>query len=270
LYNWRNCFGLLQTNSNRNNGLCSYYLRGGPAFTLPSAWYYFVDVETDERKKLQLEFEFFYNTFDEHASYQRQYEVDIRYRPVNALQIRFNPEYSFEQNRLQYIDTHEGNGTNRYIFGSITRKTLALTIRMDLNITPELTVQYYGQPFIGSGNYSSYKYITNPTADAFSDRYQIIESENITYDSNGENYTVNEDNMSYSFDDPDFNFKEFRSNFVARWEYRPGSIIYAVWTQARSDRTTIGSFRLKTDFNDLYSIFPHNIFLIKLTHRFAI
>lgn len=37
-----------------------------------------------------------------------------------------------------------------------------------------------------------------------------------------------------SFRNPDFNVRTFRSNLVLRWEYRPGSTLFVVWSQDRS------------------------------------
>ena len=51
--------------------------------------------------------------------------------------------------------------------------------------------------------------------------------------SNGE-YFVDENGdgvPDYSFANPDFNFVQFRSNLVLRWEYKPGSEFYVVWSE---------------------------------------
>ena len=54
---------------------------------------------------------------------------------------------------MQYVtETSVTSGvyTPRYIFGSIDQKILSLSLRIDYNITPDLTIQYWGQPFFGS------------------------------------------------------------------------------------------------------------------------
>jgi hypothetical protein len=39
----------------------------------------------------------------------------------------------------------------------------------------------------------------------------------------------------------DFNVRSFRSNVVLRWEWRPGSTLYAVWQEDRSASEVLGS-----------------------------
>lgn len=61
-----------------------------------------------------------------------------------------------------------------------------------------------------------------------------------------------------SFGKPDFNFKSLRGNAVLRWEYMPGSTLYFVWTQSRSDFEDVGDFRFGSS--------AENIFMIKATY----
>ena len=57
------------------------------------------------------------------------------------------------------------DNTDKYIFASIDRKTINTSFRVNLNLSPDLTVQYWGQPFIATGKYYDHKYIINPNAD---------------------------------------------------------------------------------------------------------
>jgi hypothetical protein len=75
--------------------------------------------------------------------------------------------------------------------------------------------------------------------------------------------------MDYSFGKPDFNVKEFLSNMVVRWEYRPGSTVFLVWSQTRSGFENDGSFDFSRDFEGLFNEKPHNIFLLKFSYRFG-
>ena len=69
-----------------------------------------------------------------------------------------------------------------------------------------------------------------------------------------------------SFDDPDFNSKQFRSNTVLRWEYSPGSRLFAVWSHGRRHFTSDGEFSLGDDIGTLFESPPENVFMIKLSH----
>ena len=176
--------------------------------------------------------------------------------------------YSDNLNTLQYIDTKSVNGDQRYIIGTIKQQTIGATFRIDYNITPELSIQYYGSPFATVGKYSDFKSVTNPTAAEYNDRYAIL---NPVLNSN--NYEISENNIGqvvYSFGNPDFNFSQLRSNLVLRWEYRPGSQIYFVWSQDRTNFITPGNTSVSTAVSDLGNVYPNNIFLIKINYWFSI
>ena len=51
--------------------------------------------------------------------------------------------------------------------------------------------------------------------------------------------------LGFAIADPDFNLKSLRVNLVARWEFRPGSTLYLVWTQRRQDAGVSGDFSLR-------------------------
>lgn len=90
----------------------------------------------------------------------------------------------------------------------------------------------------------------------------------MTRDENGFNIDANGDGMrDYGFSNPDFNFGQFRSNLVIRWEYIPGSTLFLVWTQERNSAFYAddpGHRRYSFDFDEK----AYNIFLIKYTYRF--
>ena len=66
-----------------------------------------------------------------------------------------------------------------------------------------------------------------------------------------------------------FNFKAFNSSTVLRWEYRPGSSLYVVWTQGRQDFEPIeGTRAFSGDLDRLFEMHPANTFLIKVAHWF--
>jgi hypothetical protein len=74
----------------------------------------------------------------------------------------------------------------------------------------------------------------------------------------------------YTISNPDFNYLEFRSNLVARWEFRPGSALYLVWTQGRRMDSEVSDYSLAGNIGKIYSIFPDNVFLVKLNYWFSI
>ena len=166
------------------------------------------------------------------------------------------------------------NGNNRYIFGSIDRKTISTSFRVNFYLSPDLTLQYWGQPFVASGKYYDHKYITAPRADNYKDRFHIYTAEQKSFDGNNINIDENTDGITdYSFSLKNFNVQEFLSNLVLRWEYNPGSSVYLVWNQTRNYSNNTGMMDYFNNINDLFdrdNNIPNNVFLIKFSYRFGV
>ena len=86
-------------------------------------------------------------------------------------------------------------------------------------------------------------------------------------------YAVDENHdgvVDYRFERPDFDVRDFNSNLVVRWEYRPGSQIYVVWSQGRNDDAfTPGAFALGRGLREVFRVRPHDVFLIKFSRWFS-
>ena len=74
----------------------------------------------------------------------------------------------------------------------------------------------------------------------------------------------------YSFDNPNFSFRQFRSNLVVRWEYTPGSALYVVWSQGRTSDSDVYDDSLDHNFDALWRSAARNVFLVKLQHWFSL
>ncbi len=248
-------------------------LRGGPSFMVPGSVHPYVSIKTDGRKKLVFELSGMGSVMLEGHSQTEGANLDITYRPIDNLSISLAPNIMFEKNNLQYISETDYHGDPRYIFGAINQKVVGMSLRLNLNITPEFTIQYWGQPFFATGSYSDLKMITDPLAENYTDRYHVFTDGQIEHFKD-DGYCLIDENLDdipdFSIDYPDFNFKEFKSNLVARWEFRPGSIVYLVWSQGRSGSDSYGDFQLNRDFSDLYDVHPNNVLLVKFSYRFGL
>ena len=129
------------------------------------------------------------------------------------------------------------------------------------------------QPFLFAGAYSTFRSVTDPINDDLYSQFHEFSDSEIFYNEDDNIYEIDENQdgtMDYNFENPNFNFFEFRSNLVARWEYIPGSSIYLVWSQGRVDDNSMGEFNFVEDMDNLFSTVPHNIFLIKFSYRFSL
>jgi hypothetical protein len=144
---------------------------------------------------------------------------------------------------------------------------------VNYSITPELTLQYYGQPFITRPRYNNFGYVSDPLAKKYDDRFHVFTSNEIIYDNASGQYRIDENhdgNVDYSFNKPDFNFVQFRSNLVVRWEYRAGSELYLVWSQGNTPDAfgDLDTPLTRSLFDNAFADQARNIFLIKWTYRF--
>jgi hypothetical protein len=205
--------------------------------------------------------------------------VDISYKPTNYISFTVSPAYSKSFSELQYVTSLTYNNTDRYIFASIDRKTISASLRINLNLSPNLTFQYWGQPFIATGRYYDHKYILDPIASSYKDRFHTYTASQLT---TGSDYSIDEniDGIEdYTVGKTDFNYKAFLSNLVIRWEYSPGSSVYLVWSQTRSGYNPTGNLDYINDMGDLFNrkLFKQddnydlkNVFLVKFSYRFGL
>lgn len=253
-------------------------LRGGPMMKFPGAWSNWYSLSSDERKKLRFGLGGYNQFNDAGGSRYHDLWLELNWRPDNAVAFYAGPFYRYNKDNLQYVDTqtHPTTGQKRYIMALLEQETFGVQFRIDLSITPNLTIQYYGQPFISAGKYSQFKRVTEPRAVHYGDRFHTFGSEEIsltTLEGGDRIYEVDENRdgaVDYRFDYPDFNFWEFRSNLVVRWEYLPGSTLYLVWTQNRSDDAPHGDFSICKGFKNLFNIYPDNVILIKMNYWFSL
>ena len=64
-----------------------------------------------------------------------------------------------------------------------------------------------------------------------------------------------------------FNFKQFRSNVVFRWEYRPGSTVFLVWSQGRQAFNPFeGTDNFRGNLRDLFGQRADDVFLVKFSY----
>ncbi|EAR02251.1 hypothetical protein FB2170_03170 [Maribacter sp. HTCC2170] len=250
----------------------NFALRGGPRLRESSQFRFWNGINMDRRKKLR--FNLFHNGNKAVDGSYSSYNVEfgITYQPINSLRFSASPEYGINRNKLQYIDNLDVNGETRYLNGTVDQRTLSMSLRLNYTINPNLTIQYWGQPFISRGRYSHFKEVTDPMAKEFNARISPFAGNQVSFVDDVYNVDDNLDGtIDFSFDNPDFSFVQFRSNLVVRWEYTPGSEIFLVWSQdiSQSGNSEDGLFDdLKTNiFNDEK---PQNIFLIKATYRFIL
>jgi hypothetical protein len=246
------------------------FLRGGPRWRFSDENFVFLFFGSDQRKRFNFTLGHVYSQAEQDNFSFRRYVVRMNYQPINALNLSLSTEFEKNPNKTQYVTESNFNGTPRYILGNIDQQTLTITMRLNYSINPNLSIQYYGQPFISRGRYSDLNYVNNSIAEDLNERITLYDTDQISLD-NG-SYLIDEDrdgNTDYSFGQPDFSFVQFRSNLVARWEYIPGSEIFLVWSQGVTGLDNPANSLGEAIRNQVIDRKKENTFLIKVTYRFV-
>ncbi len=248
-------------------------LRGGPSLRQAPYRSLWMSVQTDSRRKVRLSLSASGSQRTNGDSEYWSVRPALNLVPSAAVTLSLVPTFSANRSVLQYVETPVYDGGNRYIFGSLGQTTVGLTIRLNFSLTPDLSIQLYGMPFVSAGEYSDFKRITDSRSKDLAARYQVLTDDELAYDRLTQTYAVDENHdgtADYTFADPEFNFKELRSNLVIRWEYRPGSTLYVVWSQDRSGSVADGAFHLRGDLDQLFDVPPYNTFLVKFSYCFQL
>jgi len=155
----------------------------------------------------------------------------------------------------------------RYVFGQIRQRTLSMNTRLNVTFTPTLTLELYLQPLIVSAAYTRFHEYNRPRT---LDRTYYGVNGGTIEDSAGVLYKIDPDGAGpaalFRVWNPNFNYRSLRGNAVVRWEFRPGSTLYLVWTQQREDAAPYGDVEVGRDLRGLFDHQSRNVFLVKMSY----
>jgi hypothetical protein len=191
-----------------------------------------------------------YNRGDNGTSHSLELSPDIQVKPMSQLQLDFFGDWSRNHDNAQWIGNFTDATGTHYSFAHLNQETRSIGIRADYTATPTLSFQLYAAPFVSRGSYSNVRELSStPRADKFDDRYKLF--------------------TPPAGADAGFDVKQLRSNSVLRWEFRPGSTLFAVWTHGRDGFDTQVNRSWSTEYRDLFNLHPDNTFLLKLAYWFG-
>jgi hypothetical protein len=227
-------------------------------------------VSTDTRKRVSATVAGYVGSNAEGAR-DHHIEAAITVRPATNLSLQLGPILDHWESTAQYVTAVPDSTATafygaRYVFADLTQRTLGMNLRLSAAFSPTLTLDLYMQPLIVSASYTRFKEFVAPRAMA----KQVYGTDVGTISATGGQYVVDPDGTgpapSFSFADPDFNFRSLRGNAVLRWEFRPGSTLYFVWTHSRSGVEPTGTMNLRHDLGALLDARADNVFLVKLSY----
>jgi hypothetical protein len=252
--------------------------RGGPVVMRDGYNFAEVEVSTDARQPAVFDFAVQTLKGIDAGTHTFILTPGVALKPAANMFISLSPSYTVGEDAGQYVTTvSDPTATsfygNRYVFAYIKTHTLSLDTRINWTFTPNLTLQLYAQPFIASGAYSSFREFAAPRTIeklVYGRDIGTITRTPATATS-GATYTVDPDGAAgpaapFSFGDPDFTFRSLIGNAVVRWEYRPGSTVFFVWTQNRTGSDTDGNFDFNAERTAIFRDRPTNVFQVKVNY----
>jgi hypothetical protein len=209
---------------------------------------------------------------------RQSYSPSLTIKPTASTTLSIGPSYDHDFTAQQFVtsfqdaNTPAGFGGTRYVFARLEQKTFSVDTRINATFTPTLTLQLFAQPFLASGHYTSFKEFAKPHSGDMiyygRDNGSTVAKQ--TDASGAVSYRIDPDGNGlaapFTVDNPDFNFRSLRGTAVMRWEYRPGSTLFFVWTQERDGFDTFGNFDFSRDRSALFRDRPTNVFQVKATY----
>ena len=248
--NLHNYWGFWMGVSHNLDAVDDLATRGGPLMLSPASTWIGMNVWADDRKPVsgRLWSNLRWGRGGDNLGSWVGFNLELR--PLSRLSLEIGPGYGYNRDFAQWVENADDDGDgedDRFIFGELESRVLEIGLRGDWAFTPALSLQLYMQPFVSVGDYGAIKELARPRSYEFRP------------------YAGLEDN-------PDFHRRALRSNLVLRWEYRPGSTLFAVWQQSR-DHDFDGAdpeFRPAGDLTRAFADDGDSIFLIKLNRWFGL
>jgi hypothetical protein len=251
--------------------------RGGPVVMRTGYNYGEVEISTDARQRAVFDFDVSVAKGIDSDTHTLSIRPGVALKPAANVFISLTPSFSADEDPAQYVTvvtdpTATAFFGKRYVFAFLKARTLSLDTRVNWTFNPNLTLQLFAQPFIASGAYSSFREFAAPRT-----AHKVVYGQDIgtivrtpATATSSAVYTVDPDGTGaatpFSFGDPDFTFRSLIGNAVVRWEYRPGSTVFFVWTQSRTGNDPNGNFDFGTQRSALFRDRPTNVFQVKVNY----
>ncbi len=229
---------------------CVSCARGGRALRQSPKTGIRFDVVGDPRPMVIPKFAFRVGSSDEGRSWYRGGDAGVEVRIASRFSTSVAATYDRVINDQQWVGNYGAalSDTTHFTFARLDQNILAITTRANWTATRTLSLQVYAQPFVSTGAYGNWRQLASPRAEAYDARFRSFGNGAVP---------------------GGFNVKQFNSNAVVRWEYRPASTLFLVWQQGRTQNTlNPGSFDASRDVGDLFGARPLNTLLVKFSFWF--
>jgi hypothetical protein len=255
--------------------------RGGVVVKTSGYNFYSVNVSGDSRDRVSWDFGSSHAQDIADNGWNGDGYADLILKPFVNLRVSFGPYYSRNVEPKQYVTTVTDAtapqfGGVRNVFARLDQHSLSMNTRINATFTPNLTLELFAQPFLASGAYDEMKQYAAPRTNSTLNYGTDIGTLTAQRNTAGQvvSYRIDPDATgpaaAFDISNPDFNVRSLRGTAVLRWEYRPGSTVFFVWTQERSGSEAYGDFDFNRDKSALFRDRPVNVFQIKASYWLGI
>jgi hypothetical protein len=231
----------------------TYGAQRGPLMTVPAYTSASASVETDFRRDTAAGLGVG-GSWSDVGSRHAWVSVNLRRDLAGRASLSLSATFTDRDEDAQWLDNladpSAGIDGVAYVFGRLQQRTIDVKLRGSLLFSRDLSLECYLQPYLTTGDYSDPRHLATPDS---------------------------RDLRPYAVDATqyDFNYEDLNLNVVWRWEYRPGSTMYLVWTHGRvsyEEQRLNGSAPIGDglDFGGLLSREPRNTVLAKVNWWFSI
>ncbi len=271
----RNFWSIIVQGERHLPALSTDHLRGGPALAMPGSTRARAILVTDPRRDLSFRLDGSVTREDETDGLMSVLRATLEARPAGRLRLALEPSVVDRAEEVQYVAKVPHEGEDRFVFGRTDHRTLSVVSRAELALTTDLSLQFYAQPYLVTRQVDQFMEVVDPRAPHFADRFEDYDPDRTWIDADAERVHVDrtgDGSSDFSFPDPSFTYGQLSSNLVLRWEYRPGSTLFVVWSRDVRDRASLGSLDPVEGMTDLVGLgrpLPApatNLLVVKLTY----
>ena len=250
--------------------LDSRLLRGGPDMRFGPYFLTSFKFNTDKARRLMLTLKYDGDHNFEGNRYNT-FAPSLTWRVGNHLHLAGELNYAWNKDQTQYV-THTtferpSDAPPAYVVARMAQRTYGLTLKVQVNLTPDVSIQFYGAPFTSIARYDRFALAADTESRDLSKRTTPLDY-HLRDDLRYEAHTA--DGKRLSFPNPDFSFNEFRSNLVARWEYLPGSTLYFVWEHRMSNQDSHYRAGWGSNLGRMWDLPSTDTFMLKLSYWFSL
>uniref|UniRef100_A0A7V2AYU5 DUF5916 domain-containing protein n=1 Tax=Rhodothermus marinus TaxID=29549 RepID=A0A7V2AYU5_RHOMR len=239
---WRTNLGL----NVESEGWDPYESRGAGLFRSPQRWNVWAGIRTDERQPVVLSLNGSYQA-DRLGGRAWNGGIGVILRVSERTDIYLNPGFSFRRREVAWAQNVEGLEAPHLttsVFGQRDVDRFSFTLRGAHTFTRNLTLQGYLQWFGARGHYRNFQQLSS------SGRLEPLP---VPYDRE-------------RYGDPDFRRATVNANLIVRYEYRPGSTLFVVWTWGQQLWEAMGTGNLWHFAWRTLHRSPTSVLLVKWTY----